>query len=137
MLRKRPGFLGEARSHMVWMTMVFTGIGVTLIIQPHRYDNTPSYANLLAVFTQNVWGALYLVGAVATAIALMQYRRKVLVSLMLFIAGCDVLGWWWAFVYRYATDSGTTIVNVLSWATDLYLIGRCIITLDDTADEVS
>ena len=35
------------------------------------------------------------------------------------------------------SDSGTTIVNVLSWATDLYLIGRCIITLDDTADEVS
>lgn len=127
--------LGEARSHMLWMTMVFTGYGVTLITQPSRYANTPAYGNLLTVFSQSVWGVLYLAGAVSAALSFLLYRRKVLVWSGMFAAGMVLLSWWLAFDARYVSDKGTTIANVLSWGTYLYLISRAVITLDDAPDE--
>jgi hypothetical protein len=135
MSRRRFGSLGEARSHMLWMTAVFFTIGITLIFQPGRYSNTPAYGDLLEVLNPTAWGALYLAGAIFTALAFLLYRRRVLVTIAMFAGGVDALGWWLAFIERYATDSGTTIVNVVSWSTDLYLIIRCIVTLDDAPDE--
>jgi hypothetical protein len=136
MLRKRFGALGEARSHMLWMTMVLAGYGVTLITQPSRYASTPAYEDLLVVFRQPVWGVLYLAGAVSTALSFLLYRRKVLVFVWLFAAAMVVASWWLAFDARYATDHRTTIVNVLSWGTDLYLMSRAFITLDDAPDKI-
>jgi hypothetical protein len=121
---------------MLWMTAVFFTIGITLILQPERFANTPAYGNLLAVFGQTVWGIFYMAGAAFAAISFLLYRRKVLVAVAMFAAGIDALAWWLAFDERYITDKGTTIVNVVSWATYLYLIIRSVITLDDALDEI-
>jgi hypothetical protein len=136
MFRRRFGSLGEARSHMLWMSMIFTAYGITLIVQPGRYANTPAYGNLLEVFSQTVWGVLYLAGAVSAVLSFLLYRRKVLVYVGLFAAGMVLLSWWLAFDTRYVTDKGTTIANVLSWGTYLYLIVRSAITVDDAPNEI-
>lgn len=135
MFRRRFRSLGEARSHLLWLTLAFFAIGITLILQPGRYDNTPAYANLLAVFNQAVWGALYIAGSASALIAFMLHRRKVLVAFMICVVFLDAVSWWFAFDYRWVSDSGTTIVNAVNWAGYLYLLSRCIITLDDADDD--
>lgn len=123
--------LNEPRSHMVMMTVVFLGIGITLWAQPGRYDNTPSYANLLAVFHQPVWGTIYLIAAALKIACIWRYTNRTLITVTHTVGVTLVSVWLVAFVIRYWTDSGTTIVNVMSWLTYLYLVVRSAMMLDE------
>lgn len=115
---------------MAFMAAVFLAIGITLWVQPERYANTPSYANLLDILPQQVWGTMYVVIAVVKAAAVWHPSR--VLTVMAYTLGVAlVVVWLAAFVVRYLTDAGTTIVNVCSWATYLYLIVRGAIWLDD------
>jgi uncharacterized membrane protein YgcG len=117
--------MSEPRAHMIWTMGVFLAIGVTLILQPGRYENTPSYANLLEMMNHSAWGGIYIGAAGLKAVSLWVFRT----SKSLFIATHTVsivlvLVWLVAFVIRYVTDGGTTIVNPVSWSTFLYLVVR-------------
>lgn len=116
--------LSEPSSHMIVMGTVFLAIGLTLVLQPHRYDNTPSYANLLNVANQNVWGALYLLASVMKFVSVLKshWRGFIIVAHTVSITLLSI--WLVAFIVRYATDTGTTIVNVCSWSVFLYLVVR-------------
>ena len=116
---------------MAFMSAVFLVIGLTLWFQPERYANTPSYANLLAILPQHAWAAMYVVVAVVKVAALWRYASRVLTVMAYTLGVALVVVWLAAFVVRYLTDDGTTIVNVCSWATYLFLIVRGAIRLDD------
>jgi hypothetical protein len=126
----------EARTHMFFMACSFLAFGFTLWLQPERYYNTPSYANLLQVASPTAWGSMYLFCAVLLFIV--TFRRKVkVISIIAHGISLALMLWWLvAFIIRYATDDGTTIVNVISWSTYTYLLVRSALLIgDDVAFE--
>jgi hypothetical protein len=102
------------------LILILTAIGVTLIVQPDRYSNTPSYANLLNVLPAWGWGIAYSAVAVLHGCELW-FRKQLLTTITHTIGIILVTAWLAAFVVRYITDDGTTIVNVASWSAYLYL----------------
>jgi hypothetical protein len=125
--------LDDARSHGVIMTVVFFCLGITLWLQPYRYHNTPSYANLLETIPTWGWAIIYLVTA-ALCLGCVLTRAKWLVTVSHTIGITLLAIWWFAFWIRWLTDGGTTIVNVLSWGVFLYLMIRSAAKLDDQAN---
>lgn len=122
--------LSEPRSHTAVMMLVFLAIGVTLIFQSDRYYNTPSYANLLDIASYNVWGAAYLLAASVNYASIRLYanRRLLIATHTISIALTSL--WLLAFVIRWLTDGGTTIVNVVSWSVFMYLVVRSALMID-------
>jgi hypothetical protein len=123
--------LNEPRAHMTLMMGVFWAIGLTLWFQPGRYANTPSYADLLAILPQHGWSAFYLAAGTLKAASIWRYEQRWLVVVTHTVAIALVGSWLLAFVVRWLTDPGTTIVNVASWSTYLYLVIRSALMLDD------
>lgn len=106
----------------VVVTVILAVFGVALIAQSDRWAHTPAYGNLLRIFSADVWGVIHLcvAAAMVTGILLPAYRLVRLAAHTL--AGVLLLVWEGAFIIRYLTDSGTTIVNVVSWGTYLMLV---------------
>lgn len=127
--------LNEPRSHMALMMVAFVAIGVTLIVQPARFGNTPSYANLLDVLPAWAWGGIYLVAAALKLASILNYRVRTLVVVTHTVGISLVLAWLGAFIVRYITDDGTTIVNPVSWSVFLYLVVRSALMLDEHTDD--
>jgi hypothetical protein len=123
--------LNEPRSHMVVMAAVFCALGVTLLLQPQRYAHTPSYANLLDIAPQYVWGLIYLAAATLKVISIAQYSRRLVVVVTHTVGITLVSVWLAAFIVRWLTDTGTTIVNVCSWSVFLYLVIRSALMVDE------
>jgi hypothetical protein len=118
------------------MSLVSTAFGLTLILQAGRYFNTPSYANLLAVAPAWGWGVAYLAVAVLMMLVVVRHRIKVLSIVAHTLSLALILFWLFAFCVRYATDDGTTIVNIISWATYARLLFRSAVLIgDDVARE--
>lgn len=111
--------------------VAFLALGITLFVQPERYDRTPSYANLLDIAPQATWGAIYLAVAAVLLASVMLRRNRPLAVLAHTLSFCLVATWLLAFIIRYATDDATTIVNVVSWAVLLYLVVQSMLQLDE------
>lgn len=109
----------------------YAAIGVTLILQPERYDATPSYGLLLDMLDQKIWGIVYLLAAATLGLSLWRRRRRTLLIVAHTFAIALTTVWLGAFVIRYLTDSGTTIVNVASWGVYLALLVRSAVDIDD------
>jgi hypothetical protein len=95
-----------------------------MLTQPERFSNTPAYGTLTQMLHIQVWGLVYLVtaGLFAVYAAFVVSRTT---AIIVHIVGLIVTTvWWLAFVIRWLTDEGTTIVNVVSWGVFLLLIGR-------------
>jgi hypothetical protein len=125
--------IDDPRAHLVFMTVVFIGLGATMILQPTRYANTPSYANLLALVPAWGWGLAYLFCAALHIFSLFEWRRDVIVYMSHTVSIVLTAFWWVAFLVRWVTDDGTTIVNVLTWGTFLYLLLRSSMKIKDHA----
>lgn len=122
--------LSEPHAHMAVMAGVFFAIGITLWLQPSRYDHTPSYANLLDIARQHTWSVVYLAAAVLKVACIVMPQRRVLATVSHTVAFILVATWLGAFVIRWVTDPGTTVVNVCSWSAYLYLVLRSALKLD-------
>jgi hypothetical protein len=110
---------------------IFVVFGLGLVLQPQRWHNTPSYANLLVIMSAPAWGAVYFVIAVVLIASVLLRSSRMLAISAHTLAFLLLLTWEAAFVVRWATDAGTTVVNVISWATYLSLVvysARCIDT---------
>lgn len=116
--------LKEPRSHMVIMGVVFYAFGLTLLWQSGRYYNTPSYANLLALLRPEYWGIIYVLAASLKVICIVWDGSMRLVFATHLVSLSILLFWWVAFLIRYITDDGTTIVNLCSWGVFIYLVIR-------------
>lgn len=123
----------QRKRYVAWSSVIagiFLIFGVALILQPERWGNTPSYANLLAILDAPYWGIIHLiVGAFLMATFKLRHVK------WLFIASHTVaialLGSWLiAFIVRYLTDEGTTIVNVVSWTVFLSLLIQSSVSLE-------
>lgn len=123
--------INEPRAHMTIMGAVFGVLGLALWFQPERFANTPSYANLLVILPQHVWSVIYLTASALKILSIWRYSIRALVIGTHTIAVMLVSAWLAAFVVRYLTDDGTTIVNVLSWSVFLYLVVRSALMVDD------
>jgi len=125
---------GNPPFHLLVMTIVNTLIGVALWLQPHRFDNTPAYANLLDLVSPSVWGSIYLVVAAVMAVSIWRWHVRPL-AVTAHVLAFALCGFWLAaFVIRYLTNDGTTIVNVLSWSVYLTLLVRSATLLDARDD---
>lgn len=124
-------WFSEVRLHMLFMACSFMAFGVTLWLQPSRYFNTPSYANLLQVASTEAWGSMYLFCALLLLFVV--FRRKIKIISIIAHGVSLALTLWWlvAFVIRYSTDDGTTIVNVISWSAYTYLLVRSALLIGD------
>lgn len=112
----------------------YGAIGVALWLQPSRWHNTPSYANLLSILSTEVWGGIYLAVSAVMLAAVWQVRSRVLVVTAHTVAIALTGSWLLGFLVRYFTDSGTTIVNVVSWSTFLIFLIRSAVIIDDDRD---
>lgn len=119
--------IGETWKDTVWTTrtviLAYLAIGGGLLLQPGRFANTPSYANLILIMSSQAWGCMYL-AAVALLIAWRLVQPVWLGVVAHTFTLMVTLFWLLAFVIRYQTDDGTTIVNVVSWTVFLTLVIR-------------
>lgn len=138
---RRPATRWQARRpdrHPAALVAVaYAAIGIALIVQPQRFANTPSYQNLIEIISQLGWGVIYLVCALLLVVPLFPLPRRP--RWILAVTGHTVsialTGFWLAaFVLRYFTDSGTTIVNLVSWGAYLALLIRSMLNLTDRTD---
>lgn len=106
------------------MAVAFLTIGATLIFQTDRYNNTPSYGILLDVLPAIAWGAMYLVAGGLLALYVWKWRSQPFSIVAHTAAATLSMVWLSAFVIRYITDPGTTIVNVVSWSVYTLLVLR-------------
>lgn len=126
--------LGRPRRRTVSLLTIAVGhaaIGVALFLQPERWFNTPSYANLLSIASTDVWGSIYLAVSAVMLLAVWKRRNRILVVTAHTVGIALVAAWLIAFFVRYLTDDGTTIVNVVSWSTFLVILARSAIIIDD------
>ncbi len=114
----------EAKTTTRTLIAAYLVIGVGLTLQPERFANTPSYANLLVFARSQVWGVMYLLVA-ALLIGWRLSPKARWLGVLAHTAAITLTAWWWvAFVVRYATDDGTTVVNIVSWGVFLTLAAR-------------
>jgi hypothetical protein len=127
LIMKRRSFRGHV-DPAVWPGVVigvaYLGFSLGMLFQPSRFSNTPAYGNLTQVLDIRIWGACYLVAAVLFGIyaSLLTPRTFGIVVHMFGLTITAV--WWLAFVIRWLTDDGTTVVNVVSWMVFLLVIIR-------------
>jgi hypothetical protein len=112
----------QPRLYMAVMGLVFLAIGVTMWVQPQRYSSTPSYGDLLHVAPAREWAVAYLAVAALKAVSIWWHSIKPLLLATHTVSIMLVASWLAAFIYRYATDPNTTIVNVASWSVYLFLL---------------
>jgi hypothetical protein len=108
----------------ILISIAYTLYGFGMLLQPTRFAATPAYGNLTQILDIRIWGAMYLVvAALFTVYAALVISRWL--AIIVHIVGIIVtLAWLVAFVIRWLTDPSTTVVNVVSWAMLLALIGR-------------
>lgn len=131
MLRAYLRSPGPFPINFVWMTVVMMVFGLALIFQESRWSNTPAYANLLQISNSHVWGAIYLTIGIVMISALLQLHRRWLLVFAHTAAIALIGAWFVAFVVRWLTDDGTTIVNVVSWLTYLFMLIRSATVIDN------
>jgi hypothetical protein len=119
----------------VVLALVCLAIGGGLVWQRSRFENTPSYAILLTKLPYPSWGLLYLLCGLLLMAHLLLVRALWFAILAHAVTGVLLVSWLSAFVIRYFTDRGTTIVNVVSWSVYTFLLVRSAKTVN-TANEV-
>jgi hypothetical protein len=125
LLHKPPSYY-YGRFGVSWpgllVTVMFFAFGLTMLLQPGRYNNTPSYANLIQIAGLTTWGVAYLIASLMMASFFAYFRSEWFAVAAHSFAFMLSAVWLGAFVVRYATDDGTTIVNVCSWTAFTILI---------------
>lgn len=104
------------------LAIILTVFGFTLIFQSSRWSRTPSYGNLLRIFSADTWGFIYLAVGILLFLSVAFYTVRMLGVMSHTFAFVLLLGWEVAFIIRYATDQSTTIVNVMSWLNFLFVL---------------
>lgn len=132
--RSRFYFRDAGRSQSgLTVSVLFVVFGVALLAQPYRWHNTPAYGNLLAIADTRIWGTAYLLVAALMFIYLFAYSPgwfAILAHTAIFALSAS---WLVAFVIRYLTDDGTTIVNVGSWSVYTLLIAYSALRIDESS----
>lgn len=106
------------------VAIAYAAMGLGLIIQPSRFSATPAYHNLIRWAPAQAWGVAYLFAAALLGLWILRPPRLAIAMIAYTFAIALTLLWLMAFVIRYATDSHTTAVNVVTWAVYLSLLVR-------------
>lgn len=115
----------------VAITIVLLALSAAMFGQPTRWRRTPAYANLLSITNTHVWGTAYLAAGVLVLLAVFIVRRSFALSIVAHTVTVVLLVTWEvAFLIRWATDSSTTAVNVISWAVFLFLAIRSAVLFE-------
>jgi len=107
-------------------------IGGALLLQPTRFESTPAYANLIDIANQKVWGAAYVLCAVLLAVYVLMVSNRFYGILAHTVTIIVTVIWLFAFIVRWWTDAGTTVVNIVSWAVFLFLAIRSGTLVDES-----
>lgn len=120
----------ERRTRAGVVVLVLSVFGSALLLQPDRWARTPSYGLLLNLADQQWWAFGYLSVAALMAGYIVWPMCRKLAVIAHTAAVALLLFWLAAFVVRWITDDATTIVNVVSWSTFLYLAVRSALMID-------
>lgn len=119
-----------------WSTRIialgYAVIGFGLLFQPNRFSRTSSYANLIQLLHAQYWGMIYLLVSVLLAVYVAAVSNRFYAVAVHTIAIMLTGLWLAAFVIRYATDSATTTVNIVSWSVFLFLLIRSGTLIDES-----
>lgn len=139
MLSRWWGGAGTRRTPvgLLLVTVIYYVFAIALWLQPERWASTPSYAILIAIMDQAGWGGVYF--TVATLLAFTIWKPTVrALAVVAHTAAIAVTALWLvAFIIRFITDDGTTVVNVASWLTYLTLLVQSAFVLDDAYGDKS
>jgi hypothetical protein len=105
-------------------SIVATGyalLGLSLCLEPSKWDRTPAYAVLLDIAPQRTWGLVLLFLAVLLGTAMWVLPNRVLSVAAHLVAIMFTASWMVAFTVRWATDpkQATTPMNGVMWAMTL------------------
>ena len=128
-----PARLSGLPVQTVLITVILAVFGVGLIVQSDRWARTPAYGLLLQMTTADVWGVVYLAAAVLMGVALLVRQRRAVGIAAHTLTVALLAMWEFAFCVRYLTDNATTIVNVISWGTYLFLAVWSALLIDRPA----
>lgn len=104
--------------------IAYTIYGLGMVLQPRRFSATPAYGNLTKLLDIRWWGVLYLVMALMFGLYTVFLTHRTF-GIATHLIGLAVTGYWLvAFLIRWVSDSGTTVVNVGSWLVLTLLIAR-------------
>ena len=107
------------------VTLMLYIVGIALLAQPERWSRTPAYGNLLILATARTWGIIHLAIGILLFLAVFIARSSRAFSIVAHTLTIMLLATWEiAFIVRYLTDSATTVANVVSWASFLFLAVR-------------
>lgn len=124
--------LGVYTPTITWTVIVaYAVIGWGLVEQPYTFSNTPSYANLIHFRSTATWGAAYLASAALLAAWRLIWRERGIGFLAHIVTAVLTVWWLGAFIIRWQTDKGTTVVNPVSWTVFLSLVVRSWRGVDD------
>jgi hypothetical protein len=116
---------------VTWTVIVAdVGLGLGMVLQPDRFARTPSYGNLIGIAPIQAWGGAHIAVALGLLVWRLFHCRGIGIAAHMAAAGLTC-GWFCAFIIRFATDSSTTIVNVVSWGVMVSLVARSIVGLDE------
>jgi len=108
-----------------------TVFGLALVFQASRWSKTPAYGNLLHILSAHTWGAIYLVVAALMGSGLVLWNTNRAINVVAHTLAFILFAIWeMAFIVRYFTDAATTVVNVVSWASYLFLVYGSAMALD-------
>ena len=99
-------------------------LGLSLCLEPSKWDRTPAYAILLDLAPQQVWGLILLGVAVLLGSAAWLIRNRIMTRIAHLVAILFTAGWMFAFFVRWATDikESTTPMNAVMWGLALSVI---------------
>lgn len=129
-----PGWQQGSKAKRPWagfgITAVLAIFGTMLVVQSDRWYKTPAYGNLLHIMTADTWGYVYLGIATLMCFGLIFWgsrRVNVATHTLAFVV---LAAWEVGFIIRYLTDQSTTIVNVVSWGTYIFLVVSSALAID-------
>jgi hypothetical protein len=99
-------------------------LGLSLCLEPSKWDRTPAYAVLLDILPQQAWGLILLAIAAILGTAMWIFPGQLMSRTAHYIAIMFTGGWMLAFLVRWATDPkhATTPMNAVMWAMALGLL---------------
>lgn len=130
--------LRGSRANLLVMAAVYLTFGVSMVVTPSRWSQTPAYGAIFRELPERDWAVIYLVvGGLLLAAALWMAdgsRKRYVFAMASITLGLMVsVSWMLAFIVRVLTNPSTTPETFMSFLVFSYLLVRVAILLDDEA----
>lgn len=115
----------EPRLHAAIIAVLYGGFGVSMLLQPLRWQRTPAYHTLFVVLPELVWGVIFTAVAVLLLVSALQFPKKYTLRFAGLMGALMLTTFWGvAFFVGWLTSNNITPVTWGSFAVNFYLLLR-------------